>query len=473
MRKIECYFIVCAFFFFVTGCASGPVNVGVKPDFWNARGNKIGVVLVNCPAGSATKVGAQGLLDVAINNAVSGSVQQFLEDFKPDDFSNVGDLFVKELKNRGMNAKKIEKCIDLKSFETKVKNKNDRVITITDLKPFFKSDDIDTLVLIQLNSFGTIRNYYGFIPLNAPSAIATVTGQMIDLTKGEYVDCDGCEKMWYLRDTVTVPVSGEWDQSPDYPNLFKAVQEAIVASKKRLLVDLFGDNIMVDTSTVPSPAPDTSIAPHVIVKPLDDDGVKGIAFLVAGNYNQAVEYLQKAYVQKPDDTATGLNLNLAYARSGQPDRAVTFCNDLINKHGSTQFAHYVLGMAYLVKEDYGNAQRHLDSSLSYTGQAVIPNPYVNDAYYYRGVARVINGEIEDGRDDIFAAGNMYFKDHNEKMLAKCVAKIKEIEPDSKLIGKLEALGRSYDTVSFTLLPIILVFYIIEQLEFTFVFARCS
>jgi hypothetical protein len=85
------------------------------------------------------------------------------------------------------------------------------------------------LILFDIKKYGTLRDYYGFIPLGDPLGLFMVNGMLINLEDNEY--------FWLVKmeeEESTQPVKGEWDEEPDYPNLTQAINRAMMYSQEFL-----------------------------------------------------------------------------------------------------------------------------------------------------------------------------------------------------------------------------------------------
>lgn len=87
--------------------------------------------------------------------------------------------------------------------------------------------DVDKLVLISVPRIGTIRNYYGFVPLGSPTGLTHLTGQVINLSNNRLE--------WNQSVVQTAPCTEPWDAPPDYPKLTEAVYTALEQSRTVLL----------------------------------------------------------------------------------------------------------------------------------------------------------------------------------------------------------------------------------------------
>jgi hypothetical protein len=231
--------------------ACAPSRLTVKPEFWQQRQARIGVALASRPAAGAHKVGSQGLLDMAINAGMAAELKSHLQKVDVGAFDGVRDRFVEELGKRGMNAVALPGYLDPSSYPARgegapqVENAYDR-----DLAALRTEQKLDAVVLLQVRRYGTIRSYYGFIPLGAPQGFFEVKGQMIDLATGAVV--------WQTQipeKQATIPASGEWDQPPDYPNLTTALEAAMANGTEFLWKEFF------DAAPAPASAPAPAAQP--------------------------------------------------------------------------------------------------------------------------------------------------------------------------------------------------------------------
>lgn len=74
---------------------------------------------------------------------------------------------------------------------------------------------VQRLLVVDVTQVGTIRAYYGFIPIGAPKATFTARAQLIDLADNRI--------LWDKLIVTNRPLPDPWDQAPDYPNLSGAV----------------------------------------------------------------------------------------------------------------------------------------------------------------------------------------------------------------------------------------------------------
>lgn len=234
---------------FTSACA--PSRLTVKPEFWHERQARIGVALTRHPDAGAHKAGAQGLLDMAINAGMAADLKSHLKKLDVSEFDRIRERFVQELGKRGMNAVALPGYLDPSTYPARgedapqIENAYDR-----DLAALRAEHKLDAVVLLQVRRYGTLRSYYGFIPLGAPQGFCEVKGQMVDLKTGAM--------LWQTQvpeNQATVPASGEWDQPPDYPNLTVALRAAMANGNEFLQKEFFNAEPMPASPPAPAAEP--------------------------------------------------------------------------------------------------------------------------------------------------------------------------------------------------------------------------
>lgn len=223
MKKIILLFSAIIF----ASCSS--TRIPLKKEFWNGDNGKIGIVFSEDPIPGAYKSGAQGLLDMAINEAMSATLEEHLESLDVEEFRTIQEIFTQKFKEKGINNILFLED-DTNGEELKIYKKN---IGKSEHKNSFfgfkEKYDIDYLIVFSISRYGTIRSYYGFIPLGPPKGLFEANGMLVNLKTNQYE--------WYVEmeeEESSSEIMGEWDEEPDYPNLTNAIYEALHSSQKFL-----------------------------------------------------------------------------------------------------------------------------------------------------------------------------------------------------------------------------------------------
>jgi len=226
------YFLATLAIFLLVGCSA--TRIAVNNDFWSKENSKIGIAFIQKPQSGAYKVGSQGILDMAINAAMASNLEKHLAAFKVDEFYQLKEIFKERLAKRGItNVIFVDSLINFKMLRPYA-GKAGKKASEKDFTSFKDKYNIEHLIVLSIGRYGTLRGYYGFLPLGAPKALFQGNGMMIDLSNNEYE--------WYIEmdeDESSKDVIGSWDQEPDYPNLTKALGEALLSSKKFLDANFF------------------------------------------------------------------------------------------------------------------------------------------------------------------------------------------------------------------------------------------
>lgn len=219
----------------LAGCATqGPVQL--DRSYWEHKPQSVGVVIAVMPPAATLKMGNQGLLDVAINDAMADQLTKHLRSLSMDQFRESGQVIATFFTKQEVAAKVIPADLDLKALP-KVQQEMDGFATrdYTGLKAKY---GVDQLVVLEVQAAGTIRNYYGFIPTGAPQGYFSCRGSLIDLSNNKL--------LWTAVGVQTVPIEKPWDQPSDsYPNVTTAFYRALEGAKTMMVSNLL--------STAPAP----------------------------------------------------------------------------------------------------------------------------------------------------------------------------------------------------------------------------
>lgn len=215
MRKsIIGVLIMIAGFTTLTGCAQRSVQL--SDEFWQTRNQKVSIATFKAPEPEIHRKGNQGLIDYAINTAVSSKMSKALKRLDLSWYNNLYLSFAERLKKQ-----KIHTNVLTKQFE---KGKKEHEILLSQAAG-------DKILTLELRAIGARRTYYGFIPTGAPTAYCVLVGELMDPKD---------KKVWWHHETeIITPVNGPWDQSPDYPNLMSTLHIAIQEAKQEMIDSFF------------------------------------------------------------------------------------------------------------------------------------------------------------------------------------------------------------------------------------------
>jgi len=216
----------------LSACAVSPM-VQLKPEFWTQTDRTLVVAIATLPDTAAHKVGAQGLLDIAINNAMADDLSKALKTITLNDsYGQARSEVVKRLQEKGIKSSFTEKMIEAGTLQDFSSDDKSRSYAAKDFRPL-KADfgGADRLLLFTVTQVGTQRSYYGFIPTSGPTAVLRAKGEMIDLQTNEV--------LWRDQTVHTAVVADPWDQPPEFKNINAAVQKVIEAARRAMVDKLF------------------------------------------------------------------------------------------------------------------------------------------------------------------------------------------------------------------------------------------
>lgn len=247
---------------FVCGCATAPGPRPMQSDFWSQTGQSVVVALTQLPETAAHKVGAQGLLDIAINNAMADDLSNALKTITLDDsYGQARSEVVKRLQERGITSSFTEKMIDVASLPDFGGADKSGAYAAKDFRSLKEDLGADRLLLFTVIAVGTQRSYYGFVPTSRPVAVLSARGEMIDLHTNEV--------LWRDVTLNTAPIADPWDEPPEFQNVKAAVQGVIVEGRAAMVEKFF--------ASAPVQAQGTAMGERAMpYAPVNLDDLKGL-----------------------------------------------------------------------------------------------------------------------------------------------------------------------------------------------------
>ncbi len=211
----------------LAGC-SAPAPVELQHSFWQDHHQRVLVAKAKPITPGLYQNGQQGLLDIAISDASTNDFQNHLAKVSFNWYGQFQSQLQHHLAKSGINARLAKRDVDLSNL---VDSEQDTARHgKLDYRPFAVQFGPHKLLLIQVDSLGAVRDYYGFIPLDAPTAVCALSGRLIDLRTNVV--------LWRHYSSAKVDVSGVWDQAPRYPNFDQALSLAERRSEQDMFASL-------------------------------------------------------------------------------------------------------------------------------------------------------------------------------------------------------------------------------------------
>src|SRR3990167_8714519 len=140
-------------FALLVGCAQS--NVPMSENFWQNKQQKIAVTTTQAPVPQLYEMGNQGLLDIAISATMNSDLNQYLKRADLTWYYRFPQDFAQQISQRHLYAKSYSEQLSASR---------------TDYAGFAVQANSDTVLIIKLQALGAKRNYYAFIPTEAPQA---------------------------------------------------------------------------------------------------------------------------------------------------------------------------------------------------------------------------------------------------------------------------------------------------------------
>lgn len=223
------------------GC--GPPHVSLPSSYYDTPDQKVAVVVLHPTGASLFKTGGQGLLDMAISEAMTGELQARLSDL--DGASAMvylaEEMFEVSLDARGVDASAASSAVQdasLPAFESG----NDVRYGRLDIRGLAARAGVDQVLVLDLSQWGLSRKYYGFIALGPPKGYSRLDAVLLDARDNGV--------LWRYAPAEEQSIAGTWNQAPAYPNAVQAVARSLVAACNTLLDDLDLDRQTVSADAV-------------------------------------------------------------------------------------------------------------------------------------------------------------------------------------------------------------------------------
>jgi hypothetical protein len=232
INPVKIRFLLLPLFFLLAACARENMRISSTAFYEKPK------VLVGQMSGFEEahfyKDGDQGWADMIINYVITSSANERLKDI------NIQPLlderfyapFQKILTAKTTWVKKLEKTIFKEDICTLSHEEQTSPYDFSFLKHQY---DADFALIIDPHTFGSLRNYYGFIPLGAPVGVANFTIYFVRLRDNALFGL--------YKSELSMPVHGEWDAPPEYYELIQSIKNALTNGLSDAFGFLFPDGV--------------------------------------------------------------------------------------------------------------------------------------------------------------------------------------------------------------------------------------
>ncbi len=202
------------------GCASVLPPVPLDPAFWKDTKPTIAVAMTAIPKPKTTKTGSQGLLDMAVNEAMGSELDAHLNALDVSSFKQMQETFRERLVANGFSVKDMQDPINVDNLVDFEGPSGAVHYMDKDFRRLKQQLGVDKLLLLEVIYIGTMRRYYGFVPLEDPTIHCSARGTLIDLSDNRV--------LWHHSELRISNVPDPWDQGPAFPNLTRTLGNAMM-----------------------------------------------------------------------------------------------------------------------------------------------------------------------------------------------------------------------------------------------------
>ena len=176
---------------------------------------------------------------------------------------------------------------------------------------------------------------------------------------------------------------------------------------------------------------------------------KGCLHTIRGEYEEALEALEKSVTYNPESSECYLILAQIYLEQGDEEKTLLNMEAYLELNPGNAEAEAMIGQLYMAKQDYTTAKKWLKQAQESSGSAEAYYQYglcsiqesnfeeaeeylskalevddtIEEAYYYRGICRLTTGAYEEALEDLRQAEE---RTENETLKAEITNLLKEL-----------------------------------------------
>jgi len=233
----------------MTGCAVQPVT---KNADMVHKDQTIVVVANELPKPGFFRFGQQGLLDLAINHAMTSTVATHMESLPVPSIDGVRDQIAQVLTDKGYKVVVEPAALDVKALPKYSGTQTHK--TTGDWSAWGDSHHADYVLLVSLVNYGAARMYYGFMPTSAPYPISTMSAELVDPKTNTVI--------WADTAAAGAEPVAEWDAPPEYEALTHRIEKKYTDNAQLMVSNVKFDfkNLLVDTAGAVSTTNERAVA---------------------------------------------------------------------------------------------------------------------------------------------------------------------------------------------------------------------
>jgi hypothetical protein len=222
MRHFFCLFTS----LFLIGCSG---NMPLDSTFKQSRSAKVAVVTMKAPLAAVHYGGGQGILDIALNQAISADRTKMLHHYPSQArLDGVGTRLANRLRLEGYKATHLDFHPNLSEFEPYAgKTSGDKPIpgVSTHLKGY------DAVLFLCMPAVGQFQKVYGVIPLSFRNPHVIVYGALLSVPDGR--------RLWRKRPPDEIQDDEYPEENSNMDQVFRAIDSIVARRASELEADFF------------------------------------------------------------------------------------------------------------------------------------------------------------------------------------------------------------------------------------------
>lgn len=223
-------YITTLIFLVLIGCA-GRKDMELSKDIFNKPSSIVITQVEGLENPGFYKEGEQGMVDFLISSAITDSVAEGLKKINTTEI--IEEHYFKPFEiaflNKSFTVNKLSEKLKREAL-CKYEGDHEKCASL-DFRSLKSKHNAEFALVLDPKLFGTIRKYYGFIPIGAPKGHADLTVYLVRLEDNAV--------MGHYNASVRTEVQGDWDTPPDYAALVKATKTALATALNNAYLHFF------------------------------------------------------------------------------------------------------------------------------------------------------------------------------------------------------------------------------------------
>jgi hypothetical protein len=219
-----------AFLILGGGCARG--NIAMNKAIFGKPGTVALVWNSKTETALYSRIGAEGLADMVINETLAGNLKERLQTMELQPLTE--ELYLKKYSSgfeaKGIKATSIKLSLTKEQLKVPTQSASQRLAPY-DFRSFKTSMGVDYVAYLDVDYFGATQSYWGFVPTGDPQGNSAINIYLIDTKTNEIIAEHHTKKI--------AKSLSKSDESNDYKGLRDAVRDSLQQSLEEAYAEFF------------------------------------------------------------------------------------------------------------------------------------------------------------------------------------------------------------------------------------------